>query len=122
MKTAWLCLTLSRMGLAWNASAWAEPIRVGSEKQIVFGPWAEDGRDDFLVQSMRNVTMTMNETHVTGERMIPYDKPWDRGDIWLCVLKDEDRKGTLRTPDDMRATGREGCGPSSACWTCCPRR
>jgi hypothetical protein len=83
------------MELTWSASAQTEPIRVGSEKQLFLGPWAKDGRDDYLVQSMHKVTMTMNETHITGERMISYDKPWDRGDVWLCVLKDEDQRGAL---------------------------
>lgn len=74
----------------------AGAIRVGSEKQLFLGPWAEDGRDEFLVESMSNVTMTMHEAHVTGERMIPHgDKPWDQGDVWLSVIKDEDDGGVL---------------------------
>jgi len=88
-------MTIIGIGLAWGTSAQADPIRVGSEKQLFLGPWAEDGRDDYLVQSMRNVAITMNEAHVTGERMIQYDKPWDGGDVWLCVLKDKDHRGDL---------------------------
>ena len=78
------------VGLALAEAAPAQPIHVGGEKQLFLGPWAEDGRDDYLVESMRNVAMTMNEARVTGERMIRHDRPWDRSDCWLSVLKDGD--------------------------------
>jgi hypothetical protein len=96
MMPALFCLTIAAIALVCSCSAPAEPIHIGSEKQLFLGPWAEDGRDDYLVESMRNVTMTMNEAHVTGERMIPHgDKPWDLGDVWLSVIKDEDEDGVL---------------------------
>lgn len=78
------------VGLTIAATGRAEPIKVGGERQLFLGPWADDGRDDYLVESMRNVTMTMNEAHVTGERMIVHDRPWDRSDCWLSVLQDGD--------------------------------
>lgn len=95
MWTIWFCLAIAGICLAGGPSIQADPIRVGSEKQLFLGPWAEDGRDDYLVESMHGVTMTMNETHVTGEQMIRHDKPWDRGDVWLSVLKDRDQEGEV---------------------------
>ena len=44
-------------------------LQVGGEKQLFVGPWDEDGRDVHLVESMKNVTMRMNEAHVTGEKI-----------------------------------------------------
>ncbi len=57
----WFVPLAAAVGLTLAASAPAEPITVGGERQLFLGPWAEDGRDDYLVESMRNVTMTMNE-------------------------------------------------------------
>lgn len=106
MMTAWLCLTVAGISVASNASAQTAPICVGSEKQLFLGPWADDGRDDYLVKSMRDVTMTMNQAHVTGERLIPRDRPWDQGDVWLSVLKDGDvfrmYYGSRPYPDGLR--------------------
>lgn len=68
-------------------------ISVESGKQLFLGPWAKDGRDVHLVESMKNVTMTMNEAHVTGERLVVLDKPWEGTrllDVYVCVLKDGD--------------------------------
>jgi hypothetical protein len=81
-------LVAAAVGLIFTATARSRPINVGGEKQLFLGPWAADGRDDCLVESMRNITMTMNEARVTGERMIQHDRPWDRSDCWLSVLKD----------------------------------
>jgi len=70
----------------------AEPLDVGSAKQLFVGPWARDGRDEHLVESMKNVTMTMHEAHVTGERLIVRDKPWEGTrllDLYMFVLKDD---------------------------------
>ena len=47
------------------ASASNEPVEVGSEKQLFVGPWTEDGRDGYLVASMRNVTMRTGEAIAT---------------------------------------------------------
>ena len=63
--------------LAATAFAQSEPLNIGTGKQLFLGPWTEDGRDGYLVESMENVTMTMNEAHVTGERLMGLDKPWE---------------------------------------------
>ncbi len=42
-------------------------VDVGGQKQLFVGPWAEDGRDAHLVESMKNVRMRMHESYVTGE-------------------------------------------------------
>lgn len=73
-----------------------EPLRIGSEKQLFIGPFDEGGRDTYLVESMKNVTMTMNPARVTGERLLELDKPWERGewpllDMRQFVLKDGNR-------------------------------
>lgn len=64
------------------------PIHVGSNKQLFIGPWAEDGRDAYLIESMENVTITLNEAHVTGERLTQQDKPWEKGVVGGRVIKD----------------------------------
>ncbi len=56
------------------ASASDEPVIVGSEKQLFAGPWTEDGRDGYLVASMRNVTMRTGEAIATGKR-VPLPAP-----------------------------------------------
>ncbi|MCH2130886.1 MAG: hypothetical protein MK179_17215 [Pirellulaceae bacterium] len=69
------------------------PLPIGSDKQLFLGPWTDDGRDDYLVESMRNVQMTMNPAHVTGERLVEQDKPWEGTgilDMRQCVIKDGD--------------------------------
>jgi len=68
-------------------------LHVGSDKQLFFGPWTEDGRDEHLVESMEDVRMTMNPARVTGERLVVQDKPWEgKGilDMRQFVLKDGD--------------------------------
>ncbi len=68
-----------------------DPLHVGSKKQLFLGPWAEDGRDTHLVESMTNVSIAMNEAQVTGERLMGLDRPWEgRGilDMRQFVLKD----------------------------------
>jgi len=74
-----------------------EYLRIGSEKQVFVGPWTEDGRDGYLVESMTNVAMTVNEARVTGERLLVVDKPWEGStnkepqfDVRQFVLKDGD--------------------------------
>jgi len=57
-----------------------KPLNIGSDKQLFVGPWTKDGRDALLVESMQNVTMTMNEARVTGGRLIEIDKPWEESD------------------------------------------
>ncbi len=56
------------------APASNEPVVVGSEKQLFVGPWTEDGRDGYLVASMRNVTMRTGEAIATGEK-VPLPAP-----------------------------------------------
>ena len=71
----------------------AEPLRIGSEKQLFIGPFDESGRDTYLVESMKNIEMTMNPAHVTGERLVVQDKPWEGTgilDMRQFVLKDGD--------------------------------
>jgi len=70
-------------------------INAGCDKQLFIGPWTEDGQDDYLVESMQNVTMTMNEAHVTGERLMGIDRPWEQNELGLLdmsqfVTKDGD--------------------------------
>ena len=72
----------------------SQPLNIGTDKQLFLGPWTEDGRDGYLVESMENVTMTMNQAHVTGERLMGLDKPWEGTgmlDMRQFVLKDGDR-------------------------------
>ena len=70
------------------------PIRIGSDKQLFLGPWAEDGRDDHLVESMHDVEMTENEAHVTGECLMVQETPWEGTgilDMRQFVIRDTDR-------------------------------
>ncbi len=70
-----------------------EPLRIGSQKQLFIGPFDESGRDTYLVESMTNVEMTMNPAHVTGERLVVQDKPWEGTgilDMRQFVIKDGD--------------------------------
>ena len=82
------------------ASVGAEGLKIGSRKQLFVGPWAEDGRDDHLVESMKNVEMTMNPARVTGERLVVQDKPWEGTGILdmrqfvlidSCIVNDQGR-------------------------------
>lgn len=73
----------------------ADPVHIGSDKQLFLGPWTEDGRDGYLIESMKHVTMTMNEARATGERLLDLDRPWEsveHSDTWMYprswVLKD----------------------------------
>ncbi|MCP4643836.1 MAG: hypothetical protein GY851_25565 [bacterium] len=77
-----------------HSQATDAPLNIGSGKQLFLGPWADDGRDDYLVESMAGIEMTMNEARVTGERLIVQDKPWEGAgilDMRQFVLKDGDR-------------------------------
>ena len=72
-----------------------EPLEIGSNKQLFLGPWGDDGRDTYLVASMKNVEMTMNSAHVTGERILDIDRPWEENklnymDVRLHVTKEGD--------------------------------
>lgn len=86
-----ICTLAMVLGLGLGEAPGMPPIDVGTRKQLFLGPWAADGRDDYLVESMENVTMMMNEAHVTGERLVECDKPWEGFDVYLAVLKDGDR-------------------------------
>ena len=71
----------------------AEPVGIGSEKQLFIGPFDESGRDTYLVESMENVEMTMYPARATGERLMGQDKPWEGTgllDMRQFVLKDGD--------------------------------
>lgn len=52
-------------------------LDIGSNKQLFIGPWGISGEDSYLVASMQNVTMKMNEPQATGERLLVYDKVWE---------------------------------------------
>ena len=70
-----------------------EPLQIESNKQLFIGPFDEHGRNTHLVESMKNVQMTMNPAHVTGERLVAQDRPWagtDMLDMRQFVLKDGD--------------------------------
>ncbi len=84
-----LALTLLPAGAALAGG----PLRIGSEKQLFVGPFDENGRDAYLVESMKNVEMTMNPARVTGERLVENDRPWEGAgmlDMRQCVIKDGD--------------------------------
>ena len=69
-------------------------INIGSYKQLFIGPWAADGRDELLVDSMRGVEMTANPARVTGEKLMISDRPWEGTgmlDMRQCVLRDGNR-------------------------------
>ena len=71
-----------------------EPIQIGTDKQLFLGPWTEDGSDEYLVESMRNLEMSENEAQVTGERLMGLDVPWEGTgmlDMRQFVLRDSDR-------------------------------
>ena len=69
-------------------------VKCEDKKQVFAGPWADDGRDDCLVESMTDVEMTMNPARVTGERLMVNDRPWEGTgivDMRQFVLKEGDR-------------------------------
>lgn len=69
------------------------PLKIGTNRQLFLGPWAQDGRDDHLVESMSGIEMTMNEARVTGESLLPMDTPWEGTgmlDMRQFVMKDGD--------------------------------
>ncbi len=81
------------LALLATSAADTKPLQIGSDKQLFIGPWTEDGRDGHLVASMQGVTMTMNPAHVTGERLVENDRPWEGTamlDMRQCVIKDGD--------------------------------
>jgi len=55
--------------------AWAEPLHVGTEKQLFIGPWAADGRDEYLLESIRGITMSSGEAQVIDQKMMVVDRP-----------------------------------------------
>ncbi len=72
----------------------AEALHIGGDKQVFAGPWGDDGRDVHLVESMKNISMTMNPARVTGEELLVQDKPWEGTgilDMRQCVIRDGNR-------------------------------
>jgi len=66
-------------------------LHIGTDKQVFFGPWAPDGRDEYLVESMVDVEMTVNPARVTGEKLVINDRPWEGSgilDMRQFVMKD----------------------------------
>ncbi|MBW8039914.1 MAG: hypothetical protein FVQ85_07950 [Planctomycetes bacterium] len=102
-RAAYLCTVILMLPavvlFAWTGSASAGAIDVGSDKQLFVGPWATDGRDEYLVESMRNVAMTMNEAYATGERLMEYDKPWRPGEKGVAL---QDSGFVLKVGDTFR--------------------
>ena len=89
-----LVLVVLALGLLLSLYASQDPLLIGSKKQLFLGPWAEDGRDTYLVESMTDVSISMNEAQVTGERLMGLGRPWEgKGilDMRQFVLKDGDR-------------------------------
>jgi hypothetical protein len=81
------------VGLLPTVARACEPLRIGSSKQLFIGPFDEQGRDTHLIESMKNVEITMNPAHVTGERLVVQDRPWEGAgilDMRQFVLKDGD--------------------------------
>ncbi len=90
-RAKWLCLLATL--LLPTVTLASEPLRVGSNKQLFIGPFDEHGRDTHLVESMKNVEITMNPARVTGERLVVQDRPWEGTgllDMRQFVLKDGD--------------------------------
>jgi len=76
---------------------------IGGAKQLFLGPWADDGRDKYLIESMDGVTMTMNETHVAPDPVILPELAWERHDLHQQVLQDGDRIRMYYTTRDFDA-------------------
>ena len=76
------CLTLT----AWTVAAFAvatEPIAIGDRRELFV--------DDFMVDSMKNVTLKMHEP-VRREVSITFDKPWEgNGGGYTTVFQDGDK-------------------------------
>ena len=89
-----LVLVVLALGLLLSLYASQDPLLIGSKKQLFLGPWAEDGRDTYLVESMTDVSISMNEAQVTGAQLMGLGRPWEgKGilDMRQFVLKDGDR-------------------------------
>ena len=84
-----IAMTVVVIVAANGPAAKAEPIRVGCDKQLFIGPWADDGRDAYLVET--------GLLHVTF--------PWE--DFYAGVFI------TTPTVDplNMNATIAATCGP-----------
>lgn len=86
-----LLAVLVLLSVASTVSAQTDVVNVGSDKQLFLGPWAKDGRDTHLVESMTKVSMTTNPARVTGERLVELDQPWEGDrlmDLSMFVLRD----------------------------------
>ena len=82
------------------------PLRIGGDKQLFLGPWADDGRDEHLVESMSHVTIRMNEAHVSPEPVLLPDCPWERIDLHQQVLQDGGRIRMYYSSRDFDALRR----------------
>ena len=88
------------------AAAGRDALIIGGNKQLFLGPWTEDGRDDYLVQSMRGVHMEMNEAFVAPAPVLVPECPWERIDLHQQVLKDGDLIRMYYTSRDFDALRR----------------
>ena len=76
-----------------TAAASDKPLDVGGDKQLFLGPWADDGRDDWLVESMSGVTIRMNEARVSPDPVLLPDRPWERIDLHQRIGTKAARQG-----------------------------
>ena len=51
------------LGAAWSQSlaAVGEALKIGGHKQLFVGPWTDDGRDEYLVESMDRGTASVRD-------------------------------------------------------------
>jgi hypothetical protein len=100
-KTLAPCL-LAMFVTAPVATLAAEPIEVGNRKQLFF--------DDVLIETLRNVELTMNPPFATSEVLITADQPHERNShisLYNSVLKEPD--GRVRVWYDLLTI--TGSGP-----------
>jgi len=64
------CLTLATLASAQAAVFAGEPLHVGNERQLFI--------DDRFIAESRGVELVVNRPHVTGEKLIVCDKPWEQ--------------------------------------------
>ena len=71
MKTLFSFITLFPISVDTALSAEnCDATEIGSDRQLFIGPFDEYRRDRHLIESMKNVEITMNPAHVTGERLV----------------------------------------------------
>lgn len=72
------------------ASTWPSTVLGAAQKPIVIGDRRELFVDDYMVDSMKNVTLRMHKP-VRREVAITFDKPWEgNGGGYTSVFQDGD--------------------------------